>query len=1390
MSGRLIDLKTLCRLCFSDKSADLRSAFAEDLRSACLPQKVSLLLQIQISRHDKLSHMVCNECIDRLDNWFVYKKQCHKNQVKLTEWLKISEADQGDLKDGLKFNETDYDPSSQGTGLLPVKVEITDDGEEFDVNVLNGLQTEANDNIFLQDLDFDLSIVETDDDRRCPDCGRMFGSGQNRRRHQNMLHAKKERRAKMAEIRKQKKNLPESNNKQEVNLSDDNSTKTDSQPENNVEDNSEIKSTEITSTSDSGVSKEQQNDDESTATETTIVDDKEKDDVNEAVSKNVPEDMEIDTLGSEKGQKIGEDKSIAEELDCATPISEEQEENNEVNPENQRTNEIKVEKQESNVGKTETKSTTSKNDEKKIEFAAGLHLVQKDTMGTAKPSQLSKIELSYAEKCKAMISMYQTLQCACHNVQHKQLKHLLQHLRDTRLWFPLFTCMNCMISLTDRSSFTRHHSKCLREPLEVLKKLSELKERTEIKTRLYQNFKCNRCQFLFSFHEDFCKHIDEDHVYGTAPFYCSCRCIFDSIEDYKMHSYTSCLISYYCDICFVTTSTIEEFIQHAQATHDDSEGFVLLQENAYICRAGMSRHKEADDPNNVVEGKRERKKSQKEPILIQVYDDQIPQNIKDIPNTVIKTMIQMEPEYADYDKWSPEVKRTRQCRCPVCRKQYSSIGNMIRHYRTHIERGEIEVPCMESEKEDLYTCPECGGVYPKSKWQEHLDEKHPNLQCQDCDKQFQFKTDLEQHRSVHLNLKVYRDSKTDSYKSAMLSPTAEELNPLMENGLMACEMCDAMFDNQEDLKEHKDTFHQVKLENPEEYMYENDASEMILPLMVNNEDSKSQSSMTDCMEKPFCDPCNKYFSSWKAVKDHSFHYHGKELSRKWEYPRKCDHCSKVCSTPNGFKLHMLMHDRNRKGEYPKQCIYCDKMCATGAGYFKHVQAHERIQVGDVKPKKEKKEEVLGEPPEEEEESYHTCKHCFKVFATKGRLKDHMKCHVGNKKTRKVLCDLCHTAFDSHEDLEEHKATEHANLDDMPMLDNEYEFEAKDLVKIEMTPDIIYACDICEAIFNTKHDLKDHKETHMPKNKPAGLTCKYCKITFTSVRDLTKHMHVEHGESSKPKHSKARSKYVVDEKPFKCPICKKAFASKQALVGHVGWHKRTKTQLKTELIENTPQATAEAKLYNREKALNKTATTRKQEPIEPPEFQCGTCLVELPNDIALQIHILEKHGNLDATMLIPKCHTCNKDFETQEEYDQHKRFHDFLERQKKHDKQQKIQTPVIQNIQSQGLGDGNLKKYPCNWCNSVFSKAETLNTHINSHHKDNNGGGEFKCQECSRVFDRQSSLNIHMQVHRKRKNAAALEVSPGGSKLYVCSLCNMGFNFPKDLRNHTFHAHPF
>lgn len=361
-----------------------------------------------------------------------------------------------------------------------------------------------------------------------------------------------------------------------------------------------------------------------------------------------------------------------------------------------------------------------------------------------------------------------------------------------------------------------------------------------------------------------------------------------------------------------------------------------------------------------------------------------------------------------------------------------------------------------------------------------------------------------------------------------------------------------------------------------------------------------------------------------------------------------------------------------------------------------------------------------------------------------------------------------------------------NPDDMLIKVKEEQISDNDMPMMEVqaedgTP-FIFTCDICVDVFTTKAALKKHKEQHMqevaPRPKQPKVYCKYCKIPFNTIVLLSKHMYEEHNEAPKGKSGKTGR-----HPQFACHICKKSFQTAAALTTHVGWHKRGDGG------GNSLHGNKQAKVLKQNKIIDKLSAAQNHKKAEEAQttlskYQCKTCLAELPSDTALQVHILEKHRNVSAIMLVPRCNVCNKDFGTQDEYETHKRLHDFLERQKQHEKQ--LVTDHNDQIEVPKASPKQQKSYPCKYCKAAFSRSDTLGLHMRQFHKDFIQT-EFKCTQCDRVFDKQNSLTIHLKVHEKQKALMPQAVS---KPLFSCSICNLGFNLPKDLRAHTISAHPF
>merc|ERR1712227_978397 len=130
-----------------------------------------------------------------------------------------------------------------------------------------------------------------------------------------------------------------------------------------------------------------------------------------------------------------------------------------------------------------------------------------------------------------------------------------------------------------------------------------------------------------------------------------------------------------------------------------------------------------------------------------------------------------------------------------------------------------------------------------------------------------------------------------------------------------------------------------------------------------------------------------------------------------------------------------------------------------------------------------------------------------------------------------------------------------------------------------------------------------------------------------------------------------------------------------------------------------------------------------------------------------------------------CHTCNKEFLTQRQFDDHMRLHSG-------------EKPFICDVCGSSFRivsqlqthitkiHAKIKNHRCLVCEKTFFTKRELVEHTRTH----TGEKPYQCQVCDKRFAHQGSLRTHMTAHT-------------GERPYKCDLCEMTFTQSSNLSRH-------
>jgi KRAB domain-containing zinc finger protein len=327
---------------------------------------------------------------------------------------------------------------------------------------------------------------------------------------------------------------------------------------------------------------------------------------------------------------------------------------------------------------------------------------------------------------------------------------------------------------------------------------------------------------------------------------------------------------------------------------------------------------------------------------------------------------------------------------------------------------------------DKLKCTFCGKICGnKGSYKIHIMCYHNEalqLKCNECDKRFEHKHELERH--------IKRSIKSEKLK---YSGNAFKCSMRGKKYLKRCTQCPLLFTSRE-LKSHIIRVHGRDIAYVCKFCGK--GYDMLSKLEIHERQHTG--------ERPFeCDICGKGFISHATLKDHK--------TRHGALPQhECEICKKKFRHKAELRQHRLIHDKNARiyvchicgaSHYKKQALEKHQMIHTRERPFQCDVCGKSFSYRDVL-KRHMETHTGSEPP-----AY--CEICGKGFSSKLHINRHLLIHTGE---RPHECDICKQTFVQASALRTHRMLRHKILP--------------------------YECSFCGERFKIKMDMLGHiDESH-------------------------------------------------------------------------------------------------------------------------------------------------------------------------------------------------------------------------------------------------------------------------------------------------------------------------
>nr|CAD7265346.1 unnamed protein product [Timema shepardi] len=503
-------------------------------------------------------------------------------------------------------------------------------------------------------------------------------------------------------------------------------------------------------------------------------------------------------------------------------------------------------------------------------------------------------------------------------------------------------------------------------------------------------------------------------------------------------------------------------------------------------------------------------------------------------------------------------KRFKFYKCDICLESFNGLKAWNNHQMAHAFRDSPLTPLNDA---PLESCPT--GTYT----------------CRLCFKMFTSRSDLYEHKKMHIKLKIFSCSHCkNSYNSSSaltkhkirnhrggglpINPFADprKVNRVLnQERLFVCEICSKPFNNSSGLSKHRLQHADILFKNVKQV-------KTVKPTAQKNTYLKK--SVPATKEGTFvCEPCNRSFNDWQSFTTHKGWHTRKHAPLDRMLPLK-DTPSPVKNSP-AVDNNVVVHKH--------KCNACAKMFSTPGRLSQHEQScpivaiKRKMAIEDQFKKPSLKEQ--SETPQDKNKKVE-CSVCHKMFANKKALIRHKGWHSRSPNSRLKSYKLEFSQFSKDENdtpIQETPLFIETPLVETPLVEKQLLPETpladvKTLSGAHDSSPIGVQCDICEKYYSSTSTLYRHRRLHLQKQiirsrKTKIMRANEARALEMSLKgqsvseDLPKVRasisNMEHFDTTELESKDPLGKEGKEE--FSCSLCSKVFKMEEYLKAHIRIH---------------------------------------------------------------------------------------------------------------------------------------------------------------------------------------------------------------------------------------------